>query len=80
LPEPRVKNKSPVTINSARASQKIVLQNIEMKPSTKSPSPKNEPKKVSPSHKPVVLKRTTMVAKISTGSSDSGNIPKNNSP
>jgi len=80
LPEPRVKNKSPVTINSARTSQKIVLQNIEMKPNTKSPSPKNEPKKVSPSQKPVLLKRTTMVVKISTGSSDSGNIPKNNSP
>lgn len=42
--EPRVKSKSPVIINSARASQKIIahnINNVESQPQTKSPSPKN---------------------------------------
>ena len=49
-PKQRVKSKSPVTINSARASKKFFLQNVKMKPKIKSPSPK----KVSPSQKPVL--------------------------
>ncbi len=75
--EPRVKSKSPIM--TGRVNQKGSINNVETETSAKSPSPKNESKKISPTHKQAVIKKSTATTKNSIGSTDSGNINKNTS-
>ena len=76
--EPRVKSKSPIITARPTNNHKTSLNNAETD-QPKSPSPKNDSKKISPTHKPIVAKRPTLVTKTSLGSTDSGNIQKNTS-
>ena len=76
--EPRIKSKSPIITARPTNHQKTSPNNAETD-HHKSSSPKNDSKKITPTHKPIVPKRPTLVTKTSVGSSDSGNIQKNTS-
>lgn len=75
--EPRIKSKSPIM--TARSNNKGSINNVQTETSAKSPSPKNESKKISPSHKPVTVKKSAALTKNSVGTVESGNINKNTS-